>query len=61
MEDHGGVDIDTAAHGGPHARPGGYALKEAADHKGFTLELAPGRRKKKKRCFHLFYIVTTTE
>ncbi|GAB0204871.1 hypothetical protein GRJ2_002952700 [Grus japonensis] len=29
MEDDGGAEIPPAAHGGPHARAGGYALKEA--------------------------------
>ena len=45
MEDHGGVAIHTAAHGGhaPHDGAGGHVLKEAAAHGGPVLELAPGR------------------
>ena len=45
MEDHGGVAIHTAAHGGhaPHDGAGGHVLKEAAAHGGPVLEQAPGR------------------
>ena len=43
MKNHTGADIHTAAHGGPYAGAGGYALKEAAAHGDPTLEQAPGR------------------
>ena len=43
MEDHGGVAIHTAAHGGPHDGAGGHVLKEAAAHGEPVLEQAPGR------------------
>ncbi|KAK4832351.1 hypothetical protein QYF61_021880 [Mycteria americana] len=43
MEDHGGADIHTAAHGGPHAGPGRWALKEAVACGDLTQEQAPDR------------------
>lgn len=43
MKDHSGADMHTAAHGGPYAGAGGYALMEAAAHGDPTPEQAPGR------------------
>ncbi|KAK4806858.1 hypothetical protein QYF61_012587 [Mycteria americana] len=43
MEVHSGADIHTAAHGGPHAGAGGYALKEVAARGESMLGQAPGR------------------
>jgi len=43
MEVHGGAEIHTAAHGGPHATAGGHTLKEVAACGEPTLEETPGR------------------
>ncbi|GAB0179587.1 hypothetical protein GRJ2_000424000 [Grus japonensis] len=40
MENHGGADIHTVAHGGLHARADGHALKEAAAHREPTQQHA---------------------
>jgi len=44
MKDHTRSDIHTATHGGPHARAGGCALKEAAD---------PGEPMVEMKCYKL--------
>ena len=43
VEDCGGADIHTAAHGGTHTAAGGYDLKEAAACGEPMQEQAPGR------------------